>query len=342
MKRKHIFLSIIPLGLSLVSCNQNKYSMDKYILTLPYKDNFKIMQLADTHIRPGMMQEHLDFIDKMIEDKDKQKPDLIIHTGDSIIEASKEDYIKMFDYFDSKKIPWTLLFGNHEARALFTMDWLTGELNRRHNETGYCQFVNYADDNVHGDCNFAINLVDSSLKVKHQIICIDSNRYRDDYYIWDYIRPDQIEWYENLVNYTTKENNGVVVPSYIYTHIPIPEYKEAWEHRYDEGAEFDGGICYDDVKPAKVNSGLFKKMKELNSTIYITCGHEHANNFKVKYQGINFCYGIKSADNHYIPDHPDAGQILGCRTLIIKADNTLLHERNRYQYEGHPYGPSEE
>ena len=291
------------------------------------------MQLTDTHIRPGLMQDHLRFLNKIIDD---QKPDLIIHTGDAIIESSKDDFLKLFDFFESKKIPWTLLMGNHEARALFTLEWLTGELNRRGQDpNSYCKFINLQNDDVHGDCNFAINLVDDKGKTVKQVICMDTNRYRDDYYIWDYIRPDQVEWYERLVKETTSNNNGVPVESGLFIHIPIPEYKEAWDNHEQSEYFEEGGECNDGVKPAKVNTRIFDKIVELKSTKFMTCGHEHANDWCSLYKGVAFCYGVKSSDNHGDDWSDKAGYLLGDRSFQFTTDHEWNPETDTWRRHYH-------
>ena len=56
-------------------------------------------------------------------------------------------------------------------------------------------------------------------------------------------------------------------------------------------------------------------------------GHDHINNFEADYEGVKFCYGMKSTDRIYF-----AEDMLGYQTISIKADNSLEIERFFHTY----------
>ena len=56
-------------------------------------------------------------------------------------------------------------------------------------------------------------------------------------------------------------------------------------------------------------------------------GHDHINNFEVDYQGVKFCYGIKSTDRIY---HDD--DMLGAQTITIHDDHSLKIDRYYHTY----------
>ena len=123
-----------------------------------------------------------------------------------------------------------------------------------------------------------------------QLIIMDSNRYYygKEYLGYDYIKQDQIDWYERVVNYTTSTNNNVVVPSLLFFHIPVPEFDTAWND-YKEGkagVEYISGDKREDVCCPKYNSGFFSKIKELNSARGMFVGHDHVNDYILKYQDL--------------------------------------------------------
>lgn len=305
MKKQKLFLSLpfLAMSLSLVSCN-NKRAIQDYILEMPYKENFKILQLTDIHFSSlesdSWINAHLNFMKGTIDlaSTDGHKPDLIVITGDSSYEGNKHTADMLFTWLDEQKIPWTITFGNHDTRSYFSMDWLLNRIT----SSKYSVFKNMGNDGIHGDANFAINLVNENGKVKDQIIMIDSNRYRPgDHHFesYDYIYPEQVEWYKNLVEYTTKQNGGIPVPSYAFFHIPLNEFAEAWNyHVKGEGSEhgvvFHRGEHREGECPPSVNTGLFSMMKQLKSTRAVMTGHDHVNDYWLTYQGIHLIYGIKS------------------------------------------------
>ena len=69
------------------------------------------------------------------------------------------------------------------------------------------------------------------------------------------------------------------------------------------------------------------KIKELGSTKAMFFGHDHINNFEVDYQGVKFCYGIKSTDRIY-----HDVDMMGCQTITIHDDHSLKIDRYYHTY----------
>ena len=314
--------------------NKPNININDYTIDVPYKENFQVLQLTDTHWLGGTdWSAHKNFITRVITSTEipNSKPDFIVITGDCVNDSSLNDWKNYCDFFDSFKIPWTLTFGNHDARAETSMDEITSFLNERSaSPNSYLKFKNNINDSIHGDANFAINLVENNT-VKEQLIIFDSNRYRDStsdkgYSDYDYIYPDQIEWYKQLVNKTTEANSGVTVPSLAFFHIPLQEYLFAYEavqrgeaNFLDEGRDTEGICC------PRENTGLFDVMLELQSTKGVFCGHDHVNHSCIDYKGIKLAYGLKSSDFIY----HDKGW-LGGRLISLKPNgdfnSKLIHQ----------------
>ena len=318
MKRNKISILLLSTILTLTGCNikGKTYDASEYILESPYKDDYKILQLSDIHFaNKDNQQLHLDFLKLTIEDAN---PDMIIATGDLFTFADRITAKRLFRFFDSFEIPWTVTFGNHDEQCYFSIDWLTKHLNTSYK---YCLFKDILDDDVFGNANFAINLTKDN-KVFEQLIIMDSNRYYygSDYLGYDYIKEDQIDWYERVVNYTTLNNNNEVVPSLLFFHIPVPEFEIAWNDYQEgkDGVEYVSGGKKEDVCCPKTNSGFFTKIKQLDSTKGIFVGHDHVNDYILKYQGIYLSYGIHSTNRIYYDD-----SLLGGRTITIHNDHSL-------------------
>lgn len=331
MKSKH-FLFLPLVALTLTSCTGVRHKVSEYVLkkTLTYHDNFKILQLTDIHLGDKDYQDiHYKFMDLTIKDaiNNYGGVDFIAITGDLFTVASKTTVKKMINFFNSYKIPWTCMFGNHDEQCYFNVDWLTDQLN---NAGKYCYFKDIQDDDVFGNCNFAINVTKDG-NVFEQFIVMDSNRYcyNPQYMGYDYFKEDQIAWYKRLMKYN-KEQTGDVVPSMMFYHIPLPEINDAWDKRNsgEPGSEYITGEKNEDCCPPKYNSGFFKVIKDQGSTHAMFFGHDHVNNFIVKYQGIVFAYGIKSTERIYYED-----TMMGGRVITLKNDHSL-----EYQDIYHTYG----
>lgn len=331
LKPTFIFVLFMMIGLMFFcSCNntaRDNYDIKDYTIDMPYKENYTVLQITDTHW-PSQKDwtAGKDLVKRTVEDtiKANQKPDFIVVTGDCIDASCMDDWYKYCDFFNEFKTPWTLTFGNHDARALFSMDELTGYLNvRSASSTSYLKFKNNINDNIYGDANFAINLKENG-KTKEQLIIMDSNRYRvDNYVYYDYIHEDQIEWYRRLIEQTKLENDNSVVPSVAFFHVPIPEYLNAYEEVLKGQNKYIDGECREEIYCPHKNSGLFNVMKELGSTKGIFVGDAHCNDFTIEYQGIKLTYGVKSSTNVY---HDK--DMLGGRIITFHKDgsfNSTMH-----------------
>lgn len=338
--------------------NGKSYNPEDYILNLDYKDDFRILQLGDTHL--GMkdnMDEHLDFIDLTIKDSNA---DLIVMSGDIFTYADKRVAKEFFDFIDSYGIPWTMTFGNHDEQCLYSVDWISSYLN---NYGGNCLFIDHQDDDVFGNANFAINLMDGD-SIHDQVIIMDSNRYNFGEYIgYDYMKPSQINWYSNIVNYTSDINNGTV-NSIMFFHIPLPEFEIALNNaggndaqeaiknngglrdlNSDNGLEMDSdysaytrsysnddsileyGYNGEGNSIPKYNSGMFDKILELDSTKAIICSHDHANNSRLLYKGVYLCYGVNSTNRIYRDE-----DMMGGHVIVVHDDHSLSFEHIYHRY----------
>lgn len=293
---------------SLSSCGieERFYSAENYMLELPYKDDFRILQLNDIHLgNKDNRALHYDFLNLTIEDADA---DLIVLNGDIFTYADRATAREFFSYIDSWGVPWTMSFGNHDEQCYFSVEWLTNQLN---NYGSNCMFKDIQDDNVFGNCNFAINLMDGK-EIAAELIIMDSNRYSfSDYWGYDYIKPDQIDWYEGIVK-AASEKNGGRVNSLLFFHIPFPEFQDAWDsaENGDPDAILEYGGMGEDVSCPEYNSGLFDRILQLGSTKAVFVGHDHLNDSRIIYKGVTLCYGINSTDRIYCDYDKIGGMVI--------------------------------
>lgn len=324
MTKKGLVLFSGLLSLTLSSCAGIKHSVSDYILKLDYKSDYRILQLTDTHLGDkDNLEEHFKFMDITIKESN---PDLIVVTGDLFTFASRTTAKRFFKFLDSYGCKWTVTYGNHDEQCYFSVDWLADLLN---NYGSNCVFKDIKDDELQGNSNFAINLMKDE-KVFEQLIVMDSNRYEyGSYFGYDCFKQEQIDWYSNLIDETTKENGGVVVPSLMFYHIPLPEINAAYDKAKagEDGATFVYGEKGEKACPPDEDLHFFDKIVEKKSTTGMYFGHDHLNNFIVNYKGIDFGYGIKSTNRIYYEE-----RLLGGRTIVLKDDHSVSYEHHYHTY----------
>lgn len=101
---------------------------------------------------------------------------------------------------------------------------------------------------------------------------------------------------ENIGRLSKQE--GKLISSMAFFHIPLQEYREAYE-LYESGSDRvkyffgeNGETMIDKVCCSDYPSKLFDTAVELGSTKAMFCGHDHYNNLSVEYQGIRLTYGM--------------------------------------------------
>lgn len=115
----------------------------------------------------------------------------------------------------------------------------------------------------------------------------------------------EIAWYEWNVK-GIAQSAGHTVPSMTFSHFSQPEFnvaveecgikdKEAGIYKIPKQYCFDISCYLPYLTP--VNSEFFDKCKELGSTKYIFCGHNHENNTSVTYESITMTYGLKTGSS---------------------------------------------
>lgn len=274
-----------------------------YSITKKDGKPFRVLQLTDLHIGGGYLSRHedmqaLNIVNRTIK---STKPDLIVLTGDlacprahiSLSRNNLNSYRIITDMLERIGIPYAVTFGNHDAegRAIYKRRELAEFLKTRE----HCLMVeNEETENITGFSNYIVKLRNKSGLLNSILFMMDSNEYiiTDKKKSYDYIHDDQVQWYENVTKRINRKE-GRNVPSYVYMHIPIWEYNDAWHAAINANgsAVYYYGSRDEKISCSNFQSKLFEKVLELGSTKGIFCGHDHLNDFSVEYKGVRFTYG---------------------------------------------------
>lgn len=267
------------------------------------REDFKILMFTDTQLwaNLGKNKECYEQMDALVE---KTQPDLIVLPGDVLSAfASRFSINNFIKHMDNYKIPWAPVYGNHDNEIpTNSLNWQTD----KYMESEYC-LMQKGPSNLYGCGNYVINITEDSNPV-YSLFMLDNGRYikyldeaNETYTKEVYMGYEQIAWYEWNVK-GIENAAGRTVPSMTFSHFAQPEFHDAVEKygvQEEDGSytipeEYGFGYCQYLPSAAPVQSGFVDKCKELGSTQYIFCGHDHENNASITYDGITYTYGLKT------------------------------------------------
>ena len=277
--------------------------------------------------------------DKMIEDL---QPDLLTLTGDNA--WGDTAYVKFIKWIDGYGIPWAPVFGNHDAERNNGAFWVAYDLSKAKNS-----LFRFGPKGM-GNGNYIVNITQNG-DILHSLILMDthSDVTEDNllngtpgFHHFDHLWENQMQWYAWAVDGLAAAA-GHTVESTVLFHIPLREYKTAWEEAtgqtdWDttnhgtfkgEYAETGFGIRLDAGGWPEKNNGFFALLKEKGSTKNVLCGHDHCNSYSLVYQGIRLTYALKDGPGCYW--HP---KLNGCTTLTVDADGHATAEHHYYTFPG--------
>ena len=345
MKKTLAFISVLLLLFSLTSCSlirEKEYDVTDYRTTMQYYDDFKILQLTDIHL--GVESDLELQLNVVRSDIQKEKPDLVVVTGDSFMYASRKIVKKLIKTLNEECAKVTLsrgnerickfafTFGNHDNQGSYPKYFInktilkyTANAGEEVEENKFAAFVDFKDDNLFGLTNYYIDLVDDIIKsrdevdVIYRIHIIDSNSYyfNGTDYDYDVIHEDQLAHAKKIYENATADKDYIGIA---FFHIPFDEFKDAktqYVNAPDKSQIGQGEWREDKEHVAYKNNGAYQALKEANISAFFV-GHDHENYGEIIYTDKDgdkaiFSYGVKCTNQLY---HDT--DMIGYKTITLK------------------------
>ena len=286
--------SIVFIAAILLFCISA--SAKKPVLKFNEDGKFKIAQFTDLHLGLGegaseyrilQANKTLARVSRVVR---QENPDFIVLTGDVVTGGNAaKTWETILDSLASFKIPFCIVFGNHDPERKLT----------RKEMSGFIVNTPYSLNKL----NDAEELADMELEVLSSkgdktslvLYCMDSHDYSTIKSVKGYgwFTTDQIDWLRKSCMDRTQSNGGTPVPSLAFFHICLQEYAQAWNNPKNARK----GKRAEDECPGALNTGMFAAMVESGSVIGTFVGHDHDNDYVVIEKGIALGYGRFSGDD---------------------------------------------
>lgn len=333
-------------------------------------EDFKVLHLTDIHLCGGIFSQEKDkkALNAVAAMVTAEKPDLVVITGDISFAVpwygtlnnsyAHNHFIRLMERLG---VYWTVAFGNHDSEGYNYHNRAAVATMYEAESLEYCLFSK-GPANVFGECNHVINVRNTDGLITKSLVMMDTNAYTDADplgILWDYegVHDDQIEWYRDTIEHYTAYNNTILasldeskkpeneedfttVQSMLFTHIPLKEVRNAYDEYVNNDSQNTDNVSYiggdvgeEDpyVYCAEKDELLFEAILELGSTKALFYGHDHLNNFVLRYKGVTLSYGY-SIDYSAYSGIDKLGYQRGCAVITCAPDTSfeITHE-NYYQ-----------
>ena len=294
--------------------------------------DFKILNLTDTQLADEEWADNHQkrkILEYTIAELVKQvQPDLITLSGDLAWANHDHAYKMLAEYLDGFGIPWAPIWGNHDNQGgAETIDRIADTY------ITYKHCLYEKGNPAYGNGNYVIMIEENSDPVA-AVFMMDSHDREtftdengEEQTAWAKLTEPQIKWLgselESLRAIGCKDATIVL-------HIPIYAYRDASKAAYKEGIDLSSitlqmatgsdvwnegytdsvGVQYENICSYVRDDGVFEVLKRSGIVHNVICGHDHANNWKINYEGINLIYSLKTGAGCYWNPILNGGTVL--------------------------------
>ena len=304
---------------------------------------FKILMFTDLHLatldKKHPVREHTRTVEEMVKNIQREKPDLVLLGGDNVTSGFNRLRSRQFArIFEKLGVYWGGVLGNHEGDNVWSIR--RGTMTDLFGSYAHCLMRRGRED-VDGDCNYVIRILNADGSLKQAIVCLDSfdemsDGMKTEYgfdpgdSVYDVIKPSQIDWYTAQIGAMRRQYGAC--PSMVLLHIPLTQYADAAQEVAQGKNRFLYGDKRENICCGGFDSGLFDAILASESTTTVFCGHDHLNNFGVRYRGIVLSYIEPSGYGAYglaKTGVPESEWLQGYTRLLLADDGTYTHAQLR-------------
>ena len=309
------------------------------------KKDFTILNLTDPQLSDSEWEDghsYRKILEYTVSELIKRtKPDLITISGDLAWAGHDYAYKQLALLLEQFQIPWAPVWGNHDNQGgaeyidKIATDYLS-----------YPHCVYEKGDAEMGNGNYVV-CIEEDGKIVEALFMMDSHD-RDDCVdgngniqkVYLKLTEKQMQWYREQTKFLKakgcKDSTMILhIPIYAFCVASRAAYKtsvslkdlalaqaegtECWKEGYIDSV----GVQHEAIGSHPENDGVFAIIKEEGLTKTIVAGHDHVNNWMIRYEGVTMVYALKTGAGCYWEPCMNGG-------TVLKVNNNgvydILHE----------------
>ncbi|XP_024380925.1 probable inactive purple acid phosphatase 29 [Physcomitrium patens] len=307
-----LVLAVLVRGARVTSRIRERVSAP--VLRFGKDGTFKIVQVADMHYADGATTSCQDvlpeqyatcsdlnttiFLNRVIAE---EKPDLLLFSGDNIMQEDCKDPIASmnmaFGPAIEAGIPWAAVLGNHDQEGNMSRERVMSYIASMDYSVSTVNPSGDTCSGIDGFGNFVLEVFGAAgspqaHKSVMNLYLVDSGDYstlspKIRGYGW--IHETQSTWIKKmskklqLAYLNDAPAQPQPAPSLAYFHIPLPEYSNLAPGQFK-------GVKQEGISSAQINSGFLTTLLEGGDVKAIFVGHDHVNDFCGDVHGLKLCY----------------------------------------------------
>lgn len=300
-----------------------KKSPNKDFIVLNITDpQLSTEEWADGHLHRNILETTMKTLIERVH------PDLITISGDLAWAGQDAAYDAFANFIDGFQIPWAPIWGNHDNQ---NGPEFIDRVADRYLTYEHCLYEK--GDPALGNGNYLISIEENGKPVE-ALVMMDSHdkapftaENGEERSEWAKLTPAQGVWLKELLS--DLKAKGYPDASLIL-HIPLYAYRLAMNAAYKSGIDLqavtpeqaDGAECwnegytdsigvqYETVSSYPADDGIFDILKRSNLVKRVIAGHDHVNNWMIRYEGIQLIYGLKLGAGCYWNPLLNGGTVL--------------------------------
>ena len=256
------------------------------------------------------------------------QPDLITVSGDLAWAGYEHAYGMFAKFLESFGIPWAVVWGNHDNQN--GADFIE-KIVSRYQELPH--FIYEKGEPELGNGNYVIRIEENGKPVEaiFMMDTHDKDTYADENgnekQEWAKLTAAQVAWY---TQHATALKEQGYADSTVIVHIPIYAYRLASKAAYKDGVNLNaltveaakGADCWNDgytdsvgvqhegISAPPIDDGMFSAIKSVGTTNHVIAGHDHVNNFMIRYEGVKLIFATKVGPGCYWEQALNGGTVL--------------------------------